>query len=131
MKCLECDTVMSDGIDECNSCGWTYKRQEGDDFSEAQPVCVKCFTPIPSLAHYCLSCGETVGQYTAYIPFVDIQFQARFFHSVWRTAWHGEGVSAIKRLFYVFLCCLLSPIFIIAIFVELFKKEFCKETKVK
>jgi len=50
----------------------------------SQPLCIQCLTPFKEpLQHYCSKCGSTVGNYTRYIPFVDIPFHVEFSAKVW------------------------------------------------
>ncbi len=48
-------------------------KQELDDSST--PICLNCTKPVENPnQHYCPHCGNVTGEYTRYIPFVDIQF---------------------------------------------------------
>jgi hypothetical protein len=55
----------------------------GDD-EEAIPVCPNCLAPFNPLQHYCSDCYEAVGQYTPYIPFVNIRFETRLVRELWK-----------------------------------------------
>ncbi|MCP3965012.1 MAG: hypothetical protein GY750_10575 [Lentisphaerae bacterium] len=86
-------------------------EKEGVKLDEdAKPVCPKCLTPIDSpFRHYCSKCGEAVGEYTRYIPFVNIQFNYSIFGTVWKNIKSPEN-SLGKRIFYYAIIIILAPI---------------------
>ena len=48
------------------------------------PVCTNCFEPINSpRQHYCPKCGNVTGEFTRYIPFVNLQFNYSIIGSMW------------------------------------------------
>ncbi len=56
----------------------------GQDQDEEIPICPHCFTPYHETEHYCKECGEAVGQFTPYVPFVNIPFNYAIFRKIWR-----------------------------------------------
>ncbi len=54
------------------------------DIDENDPgICVNCATPIKDKRqHYCPKCGNVTGQFTRYIPFVNIQFNYSIFGTI-------------------------------------------------
>ena len=72
---------------------------------EPRPLCLSCVRPVDPLEHDCPRCGETVGAYTPYIPFVNIRFQYNFLGRVWRHMRGDAGdLPPVRRaLLFVFL----------------------------
>ncbi len=58
---------------------------------EEIPICLHCFTPYHETEHYCKVCGEAVGQFTPYVPFVNIPFNYSIFGKIWRKLWYEDG----------------------------------------
>ena len=84
-----------------------------EEEGEGTPVCIKCFQPVDPLAHYCSNCGEatglfTAGQFTHYLPFVNIWGQA------WRQIWSRE-ISIEGRLFRAIMIVCYVPIMLIGL----------------
>ncbi|QSH41681.1 hypothetical protein P0136_06780 [Lentisphaerota bacterium ZTH] len=76
----------------------------------ARPVCPRCLTPVDSpFRHYCSKCGEAVGKYTRYIPFVNIQFNYSIFGTIWKNIKSPEN-SRSKRFLYYLLIIILAPL---------------------
>lgn len=78
------------------------------------PVCLNCFTPVDPLEHFCPNCGQTTGQLTPYIPFVNIRYNYSIFGSLWRKVWY-EKASLPMKVFSLFLIILCVPIMLIAL----------------
>ncbi len=82
--------------------------------SDGTPVCIKCFRPVDPLAHYCSHCGGATGNFTHYLPFINIQWQA----SVWGQAWRqvrSPGISFPGRLFRLIMIIWNAPIILIGL----------------
>jgi hypothetical protein len=90
-------------------------RWQPRDVGEGTAVCVRCFRPIDSLAHYCPHCGEATGQLTHYLPFVNIPWQTRVWGQVWRQIW-SRDVSLPGRAFRLFMVVWNVPIMLIGLF---------------
>jgi hypothetical protein len=78
------------------------------------PVCIGCFRPVDPLAHYCPNCGAATGQFTHYLPFVNLRWQA----SVWGQAWRqmqSTDVSLPGRLFRLFMIVWNVPVMLIGV----------------
>ena len=86
------------------------------------PVCHNCLETFSRHDHYCQNCGATVGQCTAYMPFVNIQFFANFFGRLWQRTWFEKGVSLPTRLFSLVLIVLLAPFMLVGLPFVLFRK---------
>jgi len=87
---------------------------EGADGEEATPVCLKCFKPVNPLDNYCPNCGGATGNFTHYLPFVSIPWQA----SVWGQAWRqvrSADVSILGRLFRLVMIVWNVPIMLIGL----------------
>lgn len=83
---------------------------EGD----GTPVCIKCFRPVDPLAHYCPHCGAATGQFTHYLPFVNIRWQAGVWGQAWRQMWSRE-VSIPGRVLRFFMIVWQVPILLIGL----------------
>lgn len=79
-----------------------------EDWRDATPLCTRCLEPFDPLQHYCRSCGNTVGQYTAMIPFVDIPFMYSGVDLLWTRMWNRPGRSAASRVVDGVAACALS-----------------------
>ncbi len=75
---------------------------------DAVPVCSHCFQPVSPLDHYCDDCGEAVGQWTAYIPWVNIPYLASFFERLWMRIWWRRDTPLRRRLGYLMVIVLLA-----------------------
>jgi len=78
------------------------------------PVCIGCFRPVDPLAHYCPNCGAATGQFTHYLPFVNIRWQASVWGQAWRQMWSRE-VSLPGRLFRFFMIVWNAPVMLIGV----------------
>lgn len=97
-------------------------EHEGPDNSgDGTPVCIRCFQPVDPLAHYCPHCGEATGQFTHYIPFVNIPWQARIWGQVWRQIW-SRDVSLPGRAFRLFMVVWNVPVMLIGLLFK-FRQE--------
>jgi hypothetical protein len=86
------------------------RNGEGD----GTPVCIKCFRPVDPLAHYCPHCGVATGQFTHYLPFVNIRWQADVWGQAWRQMWSRE-VSIPGRVLRLFMIVWQVPILLIGV----------------
>jgi hypothetical protein len=89
---------------------------------ESQPLCPQCLTPFEPSQHYCLNCGETVGNYTRYIPFINIPFQVQFSAQVWKKFWSGDTSIIFKIGLFPILITLWGPLFLVGLPFEIWKK---------
>jgi hypothetical protein len=76
------------------------------------PVCIRCFRPVHPLHHYCPHCGEAVGQFTQYIPFLNLRWQVSVWSRMWRQLW-SRNVSFLGRLFRLFVIIWQFPIILL------------------
>ena len=57
-------------------------------------VCINCGTPIKNkFQHYCPKCDNVTGQFTRYIPFVNISFNCSIFNAIIKKKTHTEPRS--------------------------------------
>jgi hypothetical protein len=82
--------------------------------SDGIPVCIKCFQPVDPLAHYCPNCGGATGNFTHYLPFINIRWQASVWGQAWRQIWSDE-VSISGRLFRFIMIVWNVPIMLIGL----------------
>ncbi|MHC5023096.1 MAG: hypothetical protein ACYTGG_04190 [Planctomycetota bacterium] len=80
-----------------------------DDFwDDATPLCSACLHAFDPLQHYCDNCGTAVGQFTSYIPFVNIPFSYSFFERLWLRLWLPMGDSIARRTSFVIVLLVLT-----------------------
>ncbi len=82
--------------------------QEAHEDPEPTPVCLGCLTPYDPLQHYCDCCGTVVGQFTPYIPYLNIAFNYSLFDRMWTRLWYPQGESAPRRTVYVLMIIVLA-----------------------
>jgi len=105
------------------------EKEIAEEEGDGTPVCIKCFKPVDPLAHYCPNCGSATGQFTHYLPFVNIRWQASVWGQAWRQIW-SRDVSIGGRLFRAIMIVWNVPIMLIGL---LFRsshgeeKEQCQE----
>ncbi len=89
----------------------------GDDGSlrDAVPVCPKCLQPYSPLQHFCRNCGETVGQLTPYIPYINIPFNYSIYRVTWRRAFLEPGVPIASRMLYVLFMVMFVPVLFVGL----------------
>ena len=97
---------MTDSDIELNS------ESEGEG---EQPLCPHCLAPSDPLQHYCEECGEAVGRFTPYIPFVNIRFNYSVFGKLWQGLWYDPSKGSGTRLFYFLLIVLIAPVMFLAL----------------
>ena len=90
------------------------ERDIPEDESDGSPVCIRCFRPVNPLDHYCPNCGGATGQFTHYLPFVNIRWQASVWGQAWRQIWSRE-VSIPGRLLRFFMIVWNVPIMLIGL----------------
>ena len=96
--------MESPGIDESDL------QKEGD----GTPVCIKCFRPVNPLDNYCPNCGGATGNFTHYLPFINIRWQASVWGQAWRQMWYKE-ISIPGRLFRFFMIVWNVPFLLIGL----------------
>jgi hypothetical protein len=89
---------------------------------KSQPVCPQCLTPFEPLQHYCSHCGGTVGNYTRYIPFVNIPFEIEFSINVWKKFWSSDTDIIYKFCLFPIVISTWGPVFLIGMPFEIWKK---------
>ena len=85
------------------------------DEGDGSPVCLRCMRPVDPVGYYCPYCEEASGQFTQYIPFVNIRWQVDVWGRIWRGIWSRE-VSIPGRLFRLFMIIWCVPIMLIGLF---------------
>lgn len=77
------------------------------------PLCLGCLTPSDPLTHYCPNCGEAVGRFTPYIPFVNIRFNTAVFGTMWQRLWSPGGFPArVKALYFLMITYFAWPMLV-------------------
>ncbi|OGV93669.1 MAG: hypothetical protein A3K19_21300 [Lentisphaerae bacterium RIFOXYB12_FULL_65_16] len=73
------------------------------------PVCVKCLTPVEDAnQHYCPKCGSVTGEFTRYIPFVNIRFNYSSLDTLWRKVRAKETPLAGRVTAAILIIALLA-----------------------
>ncbi len=96
-----------------------------EDDSEGTPICLRCFQRIDPLQYYCSNCGGASGQFTQYIPFVNIRWQASVWIQMWRQIWSSD-TSIPGKVLRILMIIWNVPIMLIGLIFQilnLFKKE--------
>ena len=85
------------------------KNEKPDlESDKANAVCGNCLTPVKPFQHYCSKCHHITGEYTRYIPFVNIPFNFSIFASVWKNV-VGENPSIFSRFVYLIILFFIFP----------------------
>jgi hypothetical protein len=86
-------------------------KQELDELSI--PVCLNCTKPVENpKQHYCPHCGNVTGEYTRYLPFINIQFNYSIFGTLWKKLIDNK-TNFFVRIIYFLLIMFLAPIMLI------------------
>ena len=80
-----------------------------------RPLCLQCLQPYSPDEYYCPKCGAGVGQYTAYLPFVDIRFIANFHGQLWQRVWFEPEVPLVSRVLGLLFILLLAPVMVLGL----------------
>src|SRR3989339_94931 len=73
------------------------------------PVCVNCLTPVKDAnQHYCPKCGSVTGEFTRYIPFVNIRFNYSSLDTLWRKVRAKETPLAGRVTAAILIIALLA-----------------------
>ena len=86
-------------------------KVKADPDGEPTPLRPRCLAPVDPVRYYC-QCGEPVGQFTPYIPFVNIRFNNSIFGALWRRLW-ARGTPLHARFGYFAMVALFVPIMFI------------------
>lgn len=81
---------------------------------DGTPVCIKCFKPVNPLDNYCPNCGGATGNFTHYLPFINIRWEASVWGQAWRQMWYKE-ISIPGRLFRFFMIAWNVPFLLIGL----------------
>ena len=74
-----------------------------DPVGQEVPLCTRCLQPVRKSDYYCKQCGQAVGQYTVYLPFIGIPFDVDFLAGIWRWTWRPERNLFVRVLTLVLL----------------------------
>ena len=102
------------------------QSEETKGLSEV-PVCLRCFTPFEPLQHFCRHCGETVGRWTIYIPYLNIPFRVSIFVIMWQRVWFDKRTKAPCRILFLVLIVIMATATLLGLpFVWLFRSSKTK-----
>jgi hypothetical protein len=91
-----------------------------EEQGDGTPVCLKCFSPVEPLAHYCANCGEASGTFTTYLPYECIPWETRIWGQMWRQVW-SRDVSILGRLFRFLFLVWFCPFILIGLIPKLWQ----------
>jgi hypothetical protein len=78
--------------------------------------------PVSPLDHVCPHCGAAVGQFTPFLPYEGIRFNAQMEGKLWKQVWFGEDVGIGKRVAYLVLILVGLPFLLVALPAVLWSK---------
>ena len=74
------------------------------------PVCVNCLAPVLNpTQHYCPVCGNVTGDFTRYIPFLNIRFNYSLFATLWAKL-KSPDARLITKMVALIPILLLAPL---------------------
>ena len=92
---------------------WESELSRDDVENCENALCTKCLAPVESpLQHYCPRCANITGQFTGYIPFVNIPFQYSIYETLWKKIEHRQD-SRISRIIAVIFILIFAPIILL------------------
>jgi hypothetical protein len=102
--------------------------------SSEDAVCLNCTTPVKNFQqHYCPKCGNITGEYTRYIPFVNIQFNYTIFGTLWHKLADVKISWLIKSAYFlliIFFAPIMFPVWILGFcFIKI--KNIIKQSSLK
>ncbi len=95
--------------------------------NELKPVCEECLRPIDNPSqHYCPNCNHITGEFSRYIPFVNIPFNNVGFGLAWKKI-TARDFNILKKGYYLLFIILGAPIVIVAGTIVLVWNKFRKK----
>jgi len=88
---------------------------------EPVPVCPHCLHPVDPRDYYCPHCGEDVGRFTPYLPFINIPFTCNFLARIWHKLF-DRSAGILTRVFCLCLVILFAPILLLGLLFRLWDK---------
>src|SRR5688572_27583819 len=83
--------------------------------SSATPVCPGCLAPIELARDYCKTCGRDTGQFTTYLPYVNIPWMATGFAAAWQRVWQHNGPRWYARVGCFLFILLFAPVMLVGL----------------
>ena len=80
---------------------------------DLQPLCLNCLRPVDNPSqHYCPNCNNITGEFSRYIPFVNIPFNYSAFGRAWKKLF-SRDVNFFKKVYYLLFILMGAPIVIV------------------
>ena len=98
-------------------------REEVEDLNEK--VCLNCGAKVEEGQYYCPECNSSTGQYTPYLPFVNIPFNYSMHQTMWRKL-KSKDVGLLYKITAILFILLTAPIMIVGFLVYFVFKLFAK-----
>lgn len=89
----------------------------------ASPVCVTCLAPVADpTQHYCPVCGNVTGEFTRYIPFLNIPFNYSLFATLWAKIRNPAVPPASRLVALVVILLFVPPMLVVGLPILLYCK---------
>ena len=98
-------------------------REEVDDLDKE--VCLNCGVEVKKGQYYCPKCNSPTGQYTPYVPFVNIPFNYSMHQTMWRKL-KSKDVSLLYKMTAILIILVTAPIMIAGFLVYFLFKLIAK-----
>lgn len=79
------------------------------------PLCLHCMRPVSPLDHYCQHCGQSVGQFTPYLPYEGIRFHAGMWGKLWKRLWFSDVDTLPRKCFFFLVILIGAPVLLLAL----------------
>lgn len=82
---------------------------------DGTPLCPGCLASVDALRYYCARCGWDTGQFTSYMPFVNIRWQADAHGRMWNRLWYDSTPALAAKIGLFVLVVLTAPVMLVGL----------------